>query len=69
MKKRSTMSWILTFTGRKKGTFIGSIILAIAGVACSFIPYLLIIKIIENLLSGNRDWNFYFGQILWMALS
>ena len=40
MKKKSTLSWVLEFAGRKKICFGGSVLLAILGVAASFIPYL-----------------------------
>ena len=68
MKKRGLLSWVLEFAGRKKAYFGGSVILAMLGVAASFVPYLIIAKIVEQLLSGNRDWNYYLTQVLMMAL-
>ncbi len=68
MKKRGFFSWLLEFAGRKKAYFGGSVILAILGVAASFVPYLIIAKIVEQLLSGNRDWNDYLKQVLLMGL-
>ncbi len=68
MKKRSLLSWVLEFAGRKKGYFGGSVILAMFGVAASFVPYLIIADIVRNLLSGNADWNYYLKQVLMMAL-
>lgn len=64
MKKRSYLSWILEFAGRKKGYFGGSVVLAIFGVAASFIPYLLIADIVAQLLSGNREAAYYIRQII-----
>ena len=55
MKKRSVLSWILEFAGRKKSFFAGSVVLAMFGVAASFIPYVIIAKIVEQLLLGNKD--------------
>ncbi len=67
-KKRGLLSWILEFAGRKKGYFGGSVALAVLGVAASFVPYLIIARIVEQLLAGNREWRFYLTQVLLMAL-
>ena len=67
-KKRSLLSWILEFAGRKKSYFGGSVVLAILGVAASFIPYLIMADIVEKLLCGNREWDYYLKQILLMGL-
>ena len=68
MKKRSTLSWVLEFAGRKRIYFGGSVVLAMLGVAVSFAPYLIIAKIVEQLLSGNKEWDYYLKQVLLMAL-
>lgn len=68
MKKRGILSWILEFAGRKKVYFGGSVLLAIFGVAASFIPYLIITDIVKELLAGNKDWNYYFNQVLLMGI-
>ncbi|MBR0146320.1 MAG: ABC transporter ATP-binding protein [Eubacterium sp.] len=68
MKKRGLLSWVLEFAGRKRKYFTGSVILAICGVAASFVPYLLIANIVENLLAGNREWDFYLKQVLLMGV-
>ncbi len=39
MKKRGLLSWVLEFAGRKRGYFGGSVVLAMFGVAASFVPY------------------------------
>ncbi len=67
-KKRGILSWVLEFAGRKRAYFAGSVILAMLGVAASFVPYLIIAKIVEQLLAGNREWSFYLAQVLLMAL-
>ena len=67
-KKRSLLSWILKFAGRKKGYFGGSVLLAVFGVAASFIPYLIMADIVEKLLDGNRDWDYYLKQTLFMGI-
>ena len=68
VRKRSTLSWVMEFAGRKRGYFGGSVVLAILGVAASFVPYLIIANIVEQLIEGNREWSFYLGQALLMAL-
>lgn len=68
MKKRSTLSWVLEFAGRKKFYFLLSVILAILGVAMSFVPYLLTADIVRNLLSDNRDWNYYLRLVVLMGI-
>ncbi len=68
MKKRGFFSWLLEFAGRKKAYFGGSVILAILGVAASFVPYLIIANIVEQLIAGNKEWDFYLKQVLLMAL-
>ena len=67
-KKRGILSWILEFAGRKRAYFLGSVILAILGVAASFIPYMIIARIVEQLLAGNREWSYYLVKVLLMAL-
>ncbi|SEH83042.1 ATP-binding cassette, subfamily B [Ruminococcus flavefaciens] len=67
-KKRSLLSWILEFAGSKKGYFGGSVLLAVFGVAASFIPYLIMADIVEKLLDGNRDWDYYLKQTLFMGI-
>lgn len=68
MKKRSTFSWVLHFAGRKKNYYVGSVIIAIMGVAMSFVPYLLIADVVRQLLVGNTDAGYYLRQILIMAV-
>lgn len=67
MKKKSTVSWIFEFAGRKINYFGWSVVLAIFGVALAFAPYIVISDIVSNLLQGNRDWDYYLSRILLMA--
>ena len=68
MKKRGLLSWVLEFAGRKRSYFTGSVILAMLGVAASFVPYLIIADIVKELLGGNRDWDYYLKQVIWMGV-
>ena len=67
-KKRSLLSWVLEFARRKKSYFRGSVFLAVLGVAASFIPYLIMADIVEKLLDGNREWDYYLKQVLFMGV-
>ena len=67
-KKRGILSWVLEFAGRKRAYFGGSVVLAVFGVAASFVPYIIIAKIVTQLLAGNREWSYYLSQVLLMAL-
>lgn len=69
MKKRSTISWVIEFAGRKGGFFIGSIVVAILGVACSFLPYLIIADIVKELIGGNSDPAYYLKLVIFMGVS
>lgn len=68
MKKRGLLSWILEFAGRKKSYYLGSVTLAILGVAASFVPYLLTADIVKNLLNGNTDSQYYLIRVVLMAV-
>lgn len=68
MKKRSTFSWVIQFAGRKRSYYIGSVLLATLGVALSFIPYLIIARIVGKLISGNTDFSYYMNLVLIMGL-
>lgn len=68
MKKRSLLSWVVEFAGRKRAYFLGSMVLAMLGVAASFIPYMIIASIVRQLLSGVTDWSLYLKQVLLMGL-
>lgn len=67
-RKRGTLGWVMEFAGRKRAFFLGSVVLAILGVAASFVPYLIIARIVEQLLDGNREWKYYLTQVMLMAL-
>jgi len=67
-KKRGTLSWVMEFAGRKKIYFAGSVILAVLGVATSFIPYLIIADIVKNLIGKNTDWSYYLTMVIVMGI-
>ena len=67
-RKRGTLSWVMEFAGRKRSYFGGSILLAILGVAASFLPYLLMADIVGRLLAGTGDWAYYLRQVILMGV-
>ncbi len=62
------MSWVLNFAGRRRSYYGGSVTLAIIGVAASFIPYILIADIVDNLLKGNMEAGYYLNRVILMAV-
>ena len=69
MKKKSLVSWIMEFVSLHKLYYILSLLFAFASVICGFLPYFFISHIINELLAGNQDWNFYLMQSIWIGLA
>lgn len=69
MKKKLVVSWILEFVSLHKFYFIVSLVFAFLSVLCGFLPYFFVGNIINQLLQGNRDWNFYVLQSIWIGLA
>lgn len=67
-KERSTVSWLAEFAGEKKNLYVTSVIVAIIGVACSIVPYVIIGDIVAKLIDGNRDWQIYLRDGIVMAV-
>ncbi len=67
-RKRSTLSWVLSFAGSRKGSYVGSTLLAIMSVVSGFIPYIFMAKIMRGLLEKTADFPYCLTQCLWMAL-
>jgi len=78
--KKNLVAWIFEFAGEKTGQYIVSVFFALLSVACSIAPYLMIARIVRQLLAGVRDWNlflkecgivalFWFGNVLFHAIS
>ncbi|MBR3025327.1 MAG: ABC transporter ATP-binding protein, partial [Oscillospiraceae bacterium] len=53
VKKRSVVSWVIEFAGRKKLNYILSVLLAVCKVICSLVPYLYMADIVDKLLQMN----------------
>ena len=67
-EKKSLLTWIFTFAGEKKPAYFASIFFALLKVTCGIAPYILIASIVQELLSGVRDWNLYLRQCAIIAL-
>ena len=58
-KKKSTMSWILEWTGQKRMDYVWSIVFGIGNVIFKIIPYFVIAMIVKMLLGGEKNINSY----------
>lgn len=63
----SVFSWLSEFAKGRRGEYLLSVITALIGVACSLIPYFIIIKIITALLNGTAELSYYLTLCAWMA--
>ena len=54
-KKRSPVSWLTELAGPRRWEYLFSVLAALAGVACSLVPYLIMIQLIHALLDGTAD--------------
>ena len=67
-QKRSTASWLMELAEEKRGEYALSIVTALLGVACSLIPYFIIIKIITALVNDTAELSHCLTLCVWMAL-
>lgn len=67
-KKRSVISWLWEFSGRRKAEYLASILMAVSGVICSLIPYYIMIDIIKGLVSGTEEFSWYMGKCMVMGV-
>ena len=79
-KKESPISVLWGWGKAYHGKFIGSIILAVLGVACQMVPYFCVAHIVTMMLSGEQNFSRYvtvgiialcgyFGKVLFSSLS
>lgn len=69
MKKKSVLAWIWDFVSLHKIYFVLSLIFAFASVISGFLPYFFIGGMINQLLAGNKNWDFYLQESAWVALA
>ena len=65
--KRSAASWLMELAEGQRGEYALSILAALLGVACSLIPYFIIIKIITALVNGTAELTQCLTLCAWMA--
>jgi len=65
--KRSAFSWLMELAKGRRGEYVFSILVALAGVACSLIPYFIIIQIITALVNGTAELSRCLILCAWMA--
>ncbi len=66
-QKLSASSWLMELSKGRRGEYALSIIAALMGVACSLIPYFIIIKIITALVNGTAELSGCLTLCAWMA--
>ncbi len=67
-RKRSTVSWLSELAGPRKGEYLLSVLAALAGVACSLVPYFIMIELIRALVGGTADKAWCLNRCLIMGL-
>ncbi len=78
--KKGLVGWIFDFAGEKKGPYLWSVFFALLSVACCIAPYFIIVRIVQQLMDGVRDWQLYLcecgitalfwgGNVLFHAIS
>lgn len=67
-KRRSPVSWLAEFAGPRRWEYLLSVLAALAGVACSLAPYLIMIDLIHALTGGTADRAWCLNRCLVMGL-
>lgn len=66
--RRSAVSWLSELAGFRKGEYLLSVLVALAGVACSLVPYFIMIELIKALVGGTADKTWCLKRCLIMGL-
>lgn len=66
--KRSAASWLAELAGSRKWEYLLSVTAALAGVACSLVPYFVMIELIKVIVSGTADKGWCLKRCLVMGL-
>lgn len=67
-KEKSVIGWLSEFAGTHRGLYAASVLLAVCGVACSIVPYVLMGDMVTRLIGGDRSWEGYLKEGLVMAV-
>ena len=54
-KKKSAVSWVLTWAGQKRIAYVWSVLLAIGNVIFKIFPYFIIADVVKLFLSGEKE--------------
>ena len=65
--KRSAASWLAELAKGRYGEYALSVLTALLGVACSLIPYFIIIRLITALVNGTAELPRCLTLCAWMA--
>ena len=65
--KRSAASWLVELAKGRYGEYALSVLTALLGVACSLIPYFIIIRIITALVNGTAELSQCLMLCAWMV--
>ena len=58
-KKKSAVSWILTWAGQKRSAYVWSVLLAIGNVIFKILPYFIIADVVKLFLNGEKEFEKY----------
>ena len=54
-KKKSAVSWILTWAGQKRIAYVWSVLFAIGNVIFKILPYFIIADVVKLFLNGEKE--------------
>ena len=54
-KKKSPVSWVLTWAGQKKPAYVWSVILAVINVLFKILPYFVIADVVRMIIDGDKE--------------
>ncbi len=66
--KRSASSWLMELANGRRCEYALSVLAALLGVACSLVPYFIIIKIIASLVNETAELSQCLTLCIWMAV-
>ena len=61
-KKKSAVSWILTWAGQKRIAYVWSVLLAIGNVIFKILPYFIIADVVKLFLNGEKEFEIYLAK-------
>ena len=68
-KKKSAVSWILTWAGQKRIAYVWSVLLAIGNVIFKIFPYFIIADVVKLFLNGEKEFEPYLAKAVFIVLS